>query len=502
MYNWGLSPVVHKCNIWSGNWGIIIQIVLLILLLTAGEFHYKIYTERVIMMIYHLAIDIGASSGRHILGYIENGKLCLEEVYRFEDYLREENGSFSWDIEKLVAEVKAGIKKCGETGKIPSTIAIDTWGVDYVLLDGSKKEILPAVSYRDGRTFSAMEEVAELISQKELYAKTGIQKANYNTIYQLYCDKKSGKLEKAKYFLNMPDYLAFKLTGEIGNEYTEATTTNLVNAKTKSWDGEILDKLGIKKDIFSEISMPCSEVGKLKGFDFESTVILAPSHDTASAVAACSVGDNGVYISSGTWSLIGTENAEPVLSDEALEANFTNEGGIEGRFRFLKNYMGMWLFQNIRKNLNKQYSYDDMMKLAMNCESYCVFDTNDSKFLAPENMIEAIRNHLGKNNLEVDVVINSVYHSLASAYAKAVGEIESISKKTIDRINIVGGGSKDEYLNRLTAEYTKKRVIAGPVEATATGNIISQLIYSKEVRSLEEARELVKVSFDTKEIII
>ena len=451
-------------------------------------------------MTYHLAIDLGASSGRHILGYIEDGKIKLEEVYRFEDYLKEENGSFIWDIDKMVREVKAGIAKCGEIGKIPSTIAIDTWGVDYVLLDENKRELLPAYSYRDSRNNLIQNDVAAVISQDELYARTGIQKANYNTLYQLYCDKKSGKLDSAKYFMNMPDYLAFKLTGVIKNEYTEATTTNLINAKTKDWDGEILDTLGIKKDIFSPVSMPCTEVGALVGFDFDSTVVLAPSHDTASAVAACSVGDSGVYISSGTWSLIGTENTEPVLSDEALKANFTNEGGINYRFRFLKNYMGMWLFQNIRKDLNKHYTYDDMMQMAMNSGSFELIDTNDNAFLAPESMVGAIRTYLKNDRLPIDVLINSVYHSLAKAYAQVVDEIEKISGKTVDTINIVGGGSKDKYLNKLTAQYTGKKVLAGPVEATATGNLISQMLYSKEVASLEEARKLVKKSFDIYEI--
>ncbi|MBR0411960.1 MAG: rhamnulokinase [Eubacterium sp.] len=450
-------------------------------------------------MTYHLAVDIGASSGRHILGYIENGKLQLEEVYRFEDYLLE-GDSITWDIEKLVREVKAGIAKCGEIGKIPATIAIDTWGVDYVLLDENKAELLPVFSYRDSRTFDVLDEVAAIIPQEELYAHTGIQKANYNTIYQLYCDKKSGKLDRAEFFMNMPDYLAFKLTGVIKNEYTEATTTNLINAKTNSWDGEILERLGIKSGIFSEVSLPCTEVGSLKGFDFNSTVVLAPSHDTASAVAACSVGDNGVYISSGTWSLIGTENAAPVLTQAALNANFTNEGGINHRYRFLKNYMGMWLFQNIRKDLNKRYTYDDMMNLAKASGEFELIDTNDPSFIAPDNMVAAIRKYIGNDTLPIGAVINSVYHSLAKAYADVVAEIEAISGKTVDKINIVGGGSKDKYLNELTAQYTGKKVLAGPVEATATGNILSQILYSKEVATLEEARELVKNSFNTTEV--
>lgn len=454
---------------------------------------------------YHLAIDIGASSGRHILGYTENGKLVLEEVHRFENYITDENGTLVWDINHLVSEVKAGIAKCKTVGKIPSTIAIDTWGVDYVLLDENEEEILPAVSYRDSRTFAVMDEVAELISQEELYARTGIQKQNYNTIYQLYCDQKSGKLESAKHLLMMPSYLSFKLTGIIKNEYTDASTTNLVNAETKTWDFEIIDQLGIQKGIFSELSLPCTEVGNFTDevkneIGFDSTVIFCPSHDTASAVAACNIGDNGMYISSGTWSLIGTENHEAVLSKEAFEANFANEGGINYRFRFLKNIMGMWLFQNVRKNLNKQFSYDDMMNMAKQSGEFNEIDTNAPDFLAPDNMIDAIRNYLRNENLPIDIVINTIYHSLAKSYANAVQEIEKISGKTIDTINIVGGGSKDRYLNELTKQYTGKRVFAGPVEATATGNIISQMMFADKEFTLEKARETVKKSFDITEV--
>lgn len=213
------------------------------------------------MNTYYLAIDIGASSGRHILGCVENGRLSLEEIYRFDNSIKNENGTLVWDTENLFARVKAGIKRCSEIGKIPKTIAIDTWGVDYVLLDESKKEILPAVAYRDGRTEKSMNAVGEIISQKELYSRTGIQKQSFNTIYQLYADKLSGKLDKARYFLMMPEYLSFKLTGEMRNEYTEATTSNLVNAKGKQWDKYILDRLGLPKDIFLPLSMPGTVVG-------------------------------------------------------------------------------------------------------------------------------------------------------------------------------------------------------------------------------------------------
>lgn len=449
-------------------------------------------------MTYHLAIDIGASSGRHILGYIDNGKLKLEEIYRFENYIKDENGTLVWDIKHLVNSVISGIARCREIGKIPETVAIDTWGVDYVLLDKDNKEILPAVSYRDGRTNA----VTDIISQKELYSRTGIQKQSFNTIYQLYCDKLSGKLDNAEHFLMIPDYLSFKLTGVIKNEYTNATTTNLVNAKTKTWDTEILDKLGIK-NIFCDLSLPKTAIGNFTGeikkqVGFDSMVICCPSHDTASAVCACPIGDNSVYISSGTWSLIGTENTESVLTNDALTANFTNEGGINYRFRFLKNYMGMWIFQNIRRNINKSLTYDEMMELAMAQEGYVYFDVNDSSIVAPSNMVEAIGKLIGSNDL--GFVINSAYHSLAQSYADAVNEIEAISSKTIDTINIVGGGSKDSYLNKLTKEYTGKRVLAGPVEATATGNIICQLMYADSNLTLAKARELVKNSFDIKEV--
>lgn len=456
-------------------------------------------------MIYHLAVDIGASSGRTILGFVDGGKLKLEEVYRFENYIKKDNGVLVWDINHLLSEVKKGIAKCGESGKIPKTVAIDTWGVDYVLIDENGGEILPAVSYRDNRTHFVQKEISKLITQKELYKRTGIQNQDFNTVYQLYCDKKSGKLSKAKHFLMIPDYIAYKLTGIMKNEYTNATTTNLVNAKTKTWDYEIIERLGINKEIFLELSQPKTEIGSFNeetkseiGFDCK--VICAASHDTASAVCACPLSDNSVYISSGTWSLIGAETSAPVLTDEAMGANFTNEGGINYRYRFLKNIMGMWLFQNIRRNLDNKFTYDDMMNLAMQ-SGYCKkINPNAPEFIAPENMIETVKKYLNDDCLSLDSVINSVYHSLAQSYADAVSEIEKISGKKINSVNIVGGGSKDRYLNALTKQYTGKKVFAGPVEATAAGNIICQLMYADKNLTLNKARELVKKSFDIKEV--
>ena len=455
-------------------------------------------------MTYHLAIDIGASSGRHILGYIENGKLHLEEIHRFENYITNQNGTLVWDIEHLVNEVKKGIAKCKEIGKIPCTVAIDTWGVDYVLLDENKQEILPAVSYRDSRTNRVINKVESIISAEELYLKTGIQKQNFNTIYQLYADKLSGRLEDAKHFLMIPAYLSYKLTGIIKNEYTNATTTGMVNADTKQWDYEIIDKLSLPKHLFGTLDTPCTVIGNFTkemqdyaGFD--STVIFAPSHDTASAVCACPIDDNSVYISSGTWSLIGVESLNPIVNEKSMAANFANEGGIDYRFRFLKNYMGMWLFQNVKKNLNNEFSYDDMMRLAMQSKRFEMIDTNAPDFLAPENMINAIRSYLKNESIPIEVVINSVYHSLAQSYKNAIDEIEKLAGKTIDNVFIVGGGSKDTYLNKLTAQYTGKKVVTGLSEATATGNLLSQIMYDKKI-SLAQARDIVKISFDIKEI--
>lgn len=453
-------------------------------------------------MNYYLAIDIGASSGRHILGYIDNGRLKLEEIHRFENYITNQNSTLVWDIEHLLNEVKKGIVKCKEIGKIPCTVAIDTWGVDYVLLDEDKQEIMPVVSYRDSRTNAVVDEVESLVFPAQLYAKTGIQKQNFNTIYQLYADKKNGKLLNAKYFLMMPEYLSFKLTGVCKNEYTNATTTGLVNAKTKTWDNDILSALDLPSELFGALNTPSSLVGDLsadiqKAVGFNCAVLFAPSHDTASAVCACPMTDNDLYISSGTWSLIGTEITQPILGDNVRQLNFTNEGGIDYRFRFLKNYMGMWLFQNIRRNLNKSMTYDEMMTLAMNCGEYKYFDVNDSTLVAPDNMIDTIGKLICSDDL--GLILNSAYHSLAKSYSEAVSEIEAVTGKRFNAIHIVGGGCQDKYLNILTRDYTGKSVTAGPIEATATGNIVSQIMHDKKI-SLATARDLIKNSFDIKEI--
>jgi len=455
--------------------------------------------------LYYLAIDIGASSGRHILGEMKNGRLETTEVYRFENGFKEQNGTLIWDIEKLTSDVVNGIAECKKLGKIPETVAIDTWGVDYVLFDNENKEILPCVSYRDSRTAAAVNEVFAVIPKEELYAKTGIQTQAYNTIFQLWCDKKSGKLQNATRLLMMPEYLSYRLTGVMKNEYTNASTTGLVNAENKVIDKEICARLGINAEIFGELNLPSTYIGSFteeikEKVGFDAKVIFCPSHDTASAVAACPVDENSVFISSGTWSLVGTENLYPVTTPAAMEANFSNEGGINYRFRFLKNIMGMWLFQNIRKNLDKKFTYDEMMQMAMESSYDKLIDPTDDCFLAPENMVEAIRAYLGESELPIGDVLKSVYISLATSYKNTVEEIEQVAGKKVNRVAIVGGGSKDAYLNKLTKEYTGRRVTVGPTEGTAIGNLIAQLMYVNKDIDLSSAREIVINTFDIQEV--
>ena len=454
---------------------------------------------------YHLAIDIGASSGRHILGWLEDGKIRTREVYRFENGVQEKDGHLTWDAEGLVQNVIAGIAECKKIGMIPQTIAIDTWGVDYVLLDENEKEILPVIAYRDRRVEGVPEEVDRILPRKELFARCGIQPLDFNTIYQLVCDQKSGRLASAKHFLMIPAYLSWRLTGVMKNEYTNATTTSLVDAVEKTWDYGLLEKLGIDPALFGPLSLPGEKVGDLKKeieaqVGFSAEVIFCPSHDTASAVAACPMEEGSIFVSSGTWSLIGTELVEPILKEEAMLGGFTNEGGVDYRFRFLENIMGMWLFQNIRKNLDKKYTYDEMMQMAMESSYTKTFDPNAPSLVAPENMIRAIRALLGDEDLPLADLLSSVYHSLAASYRKAVETVEELTGKTIGSIHIMGGGSKDDYLNRLTAKTTGKPVLAGPVEATALGNLLCQMMYAEPTKTLADMRKIVKDSFDIVEV--
>ncbi len=459
---------------------------------------------------YFLAIDIGASSGRHILGSIVDDKIVLEEIYRFKNGAIDKNGTLVWDIDNLFNSVVEGIKKCKEIGKIPYSVGIDTWGVDYALLDENDKLIGDVISYRDSRTLSVMDEVHSIIPYEELYSRTGIQKQVFNTVYQLYCDKKSGKLEKAKSFLMVPDYLQFLLTGVKKNEYTNASTTALLNAKTRDWDYEIFDKLGYPKNIFSNLTQPATLVGEFskeiqEKVGFNAIVAMPATHDTASAVMAVPAFDSPLYISSGTWSLLGTETQQENVSMEASKACYTNEGGYGKSVRFLKNIMGLWMIQNVKKEFNDEYSFVDLANEARKSIGFdSIVDVNDASFFAPKSMIQAIKDFCANSNQKVPETVGEislcVYASLAKEYDLAIKHLENISGTKFNEINIVGGGCQNVLLNELTAKATGKKVIAGPVEATAIGNLISQMLYSGEIKSLIEGKELIKRSFEIKEI--
>lgn len=462
---------------------------------------------------YYLAVDIGASSGRHILGHLEDGKLILEEIYRFENKLVTKNGHLCWDFERLFAEIVNGIKKCKELDKLPVSMGIDTWGVDFVLLDKNDRVLGDTVAYRDSRTEGVDKEVYKIVPEDELYARTGIQKQLFNSVYQLYAIKLSNPeyLEQAESFLMVPEYFNFLLTGVKKNEYTNATTGQLVNAQTKDWDKELLSRLGLNTEMFGELCLPKTSVGMLKeeikaqvGFDLE--VVLPATHDTGSAVLAVPANDDDfIYLSSGTWSLMGIERMEPDCSMESKELNFTNEGGYEYRFRYLKNIMGLWMLQNAKRELNNQYSFPELAELAKKASDFpSVVDVNDASFLAPESMLSAVTAYCEESGQQVpkdlSEQLSCIYHSLAKSYAETVAGIEKITGKTYSRLHIVGGGCQDGYLNKLTKQSTGKEVYAGPIEGTALGNLMAQMLKAGDFKTLPEARTAIAKSFDIKRV--
>lgn len=460
-------------------------------------------------MSYHLAIDIGASSGRHILGSLKDGKLQLEEIYRFNNGIHKVDGEYCWDLKELFKEIKNGIKKCKEVGKIPKTIGIDTWAVDFVLLDENDEILGNTVSYRDDRTEGYMDKAFKVIPKDMLYLYTGIQFQRFNTLYQLLAikDKKPEILDKAKVFLMIPDYLNFLLTGKKVNEYTNATSTQLVNSFDRAWDENILKEYGINKEIFCDIKMPKTSLGNLReelsdefGFDME--VILPATHDTGSAFISSVCNDaDSIYLSSGTWSLIGVENKFPICVPQAMNYNFTNEGGIDYRFRFLKNIMGLWVIQEVRRNLYHSYSFSELVDQAKEHKDFpSIIDVDQDRFLNPNNMIDEIKLYCMETGQRVPELVGEiaycVFNSLAHCYKKAVGNLEEIFEKNFERINIFGGGCQNNLLNQLVADVTGKEVLAGPIEATAIGNIAAQLISCGEVEDLGQARSIIKESFE------
>lgn len=457
---------------------------------------------------YYLAVDIGASSGRHILAHMAGGKMQLEEVYRFPNGMDNKDGTLCWDVNRLFTEIKNGLKKCGELGKIPASMGIDTWGVDYVLLDKEDKVLGDTVGYRDNRTAGMDKKVYETISQDNLYARTGIQKQIFNTIYQLMAVKEAHPeyLEQAEAILMIPDYFHFLLTGVKKMEYTNGTTGQLINPVTNDWDYELMDMLGYPSRIFKAVSMPGTVVGNFTkaiqeevGFDCE--VVLPATHDTGSAVLAVPTNnDHAIYISSGTWSLMGIERKEADCSMASMKANFTNEGGYDHRFRYLKNIMGLWMIQSVKKEFEEDLSFAEICERAARETIPSIVDCNDDCFLAPKSMIQAVQDFCRKTDQPVPVttaeIAAVIYNSLAKCYGDTVKEIESITGDTYDTIYVVGGGANAGYLNELTAKYTQKKVSAGPTEATAIGNITVQMLHDGVFAGLPEARTCIGESFD------
>ena len=464
----------------------------------------------------YLAIDIGASSGRHIIGRVQDGKITLEEVYRFVNSQVRRDGHDCWDIDRLVDSVKAGIDAAMEKAEIAS-IGLDTWGVDFVLIDEKGDRVGDAVAYRDARTAGADAEIeASVLSFQELYSRTGIQKTSFNTIYQLWALKKEHpeQLERAARFLTVPEYINYRLTGNIVHEYTDSSTTALLDAAKKDWDFDLIERLGLPKRLFGKLEMPGATVGEYKGVK----VVLPAMHDTGSAYLAVPARDDrAVYLSSGTWSLLGVENDRPITTKASCEANFTNEGGAWGRYRYLKNIMGLWMIQSIRRELNgvsyvegkggdatkealarlsdyekgREYSFADLSMVARGNPYNVTVDVNAQRFMNPESMIGevmAAASETGAPPASIGELMQCVYKSLADCYASAIRTLSDLTGKTYTSLNIVGGGCQDRYLNAITADATGLEVVTGPIEGTAIGNLVVQMVAGGEFRDLAEAR--------------
>ena len=434
-------------------------------------------------MKYFLAIDLGATSGRHVVGYKLDDEIILKEVHRFKTEMDESKDGLVWNIPRIFNEIKIGIKKAFEIFHKIESISIDTWGVDYILMD-EDKEIPPYYAYRNERCQKSAEKVHNFVKFTEIYRKTGIQFAAFNTLYQLYNDKEKGRLEKATDYLMLPSYFTYKLTGVKTHEYTNESTGSLLNARTKDYEFELLDKLGLPRKLFKEIYQPGHEVGELlpeiqKEVSGNSKLVLCASHDTGSAFEAVNADGQSLILSSGTWSLLGIKSKDPIVNEKSLEANYTNEGGV-GYIRFLKNIMGMYLANKVREETGLHFRYIDSVLPQSTYKE--TFDVNDPKLNAPQNMSKAIKELLKENPPKDDIdLFASIYRSQAICYKKAIEELEEITGKKYYKIFIVGGGAKNKYLNDLVREYTGLEIIALPIEATALGNIKIQMKVSKEL---------------------
>ena len=429
-------------------------------------------------MRYYLAIDIGASSGRHIIGWQEDGVIQTKEVYRFPNGVREENGHLTWAVQKLFSNVVAGILEAFKQYPEIESLSIDTWGVDYVLLKNNE-EVYPVYAYRDSRVDAVIPQVHEKVPFSELYRHTGCQFQPFNTIYQLYDDKVNGRLEGVTDMLMMPEYLMWKLCGVQAREYTNATTMGMVNAQTGEFDLEIVDALGYPKHLFPKLSQPGTVLGILlpeiaAAVGGNCKVVLCATHDTGSAVEGIPMAGNHPYISSGTWSLLGVKTSKPITDAGSEKANYSNEGGV-GYNRYQKNIMGMWLVNELQRELCPEMSFPEIVKLAEASKCEMLVNANAPEFLAPKSM-KAAFDAATNNALEtIGDYFRCAYRSLAVSYRQAIEELEANTGCSYEKLYIVGGGAKNGFLNRLTEEATGKKVIALPIEATALGNLKIQM---------------------------
>lgn len=417
----------------------------------------------------YLAIDIGASSGRHLVGWKEDEKLVTKEVFRFPNGPKEENGHLVWDIEALFRYVCEGIDIAISQFSDIVSFSIDSWGVDYVLMRKNEPQ-LPCFAYRDLRTKEIIDEVHVIIPFEELYRRTGCQFQPFNTIYQLYADKKAGRLSCVTGLLMVPEYLMWRLTGVMAREYTNATTEGLVNAESGRFDTYITDLLSLPRCLFPSLSMPGTMIGEYKGLK----ALLCATHDTASAVEGIPINGTEPYISSGTWSLLGVKTPAPITDLASMNANYSNEGGL-GYNRYQKNIMGMWMFNRLGKELCPNTDFDTLAKMARESSTNVVVDASDVGFLAPESMKEAFEAATGGRLKSPADYLCCALRSLAYSYKRALCELENNTARKYSKLYIVGGGAKNDFLNELTQEYTGKEVVALPIEASALGNLKIQM---------------------------
>ena len=417
----------------------------------------------------YLAIDIGASSGRHIAGWLDDGELQTEELYRFPNGVTELDGHLTWDIDALLGHVKQGIAIAKEKYPEIESLSVDTWGVDYVLMKGDE-EVYPCFAYRDSRTEEVIPQVHGKISFSELYRRTGIQFQPFNTVYQLYADKLAGRLEGVTDFLMVPAYLMYKLSGVKSHEYTNATTGGMVSAETGEFDPAIIEALGLPEHLFCKLQQPGAVIGEYEGIK----VVLCATHDTGSAVEGIPMDSDQPYISSGTWSLFGVKTEKPITNEASELANWSNEGGV-GYNRYQKNIMGMWLINRLRSELCPDKPFGDIVAEAEASSFEETVDANAQCFLAPESMKAAFDGALSMKPQTIGDYFRCAYRSLALSYMDAVQELQHNTGKHYDSIYIVGGGAKNAFLNALTEKASGKKVVALPIEATAIGNLKIQM---------------------------